>query len=112
VGCEIENVVPSRRIRFELQEVQRVVMMTSGLIVQFDPNSPRIEFTLKRIRSATAIAEGDHRESAMAVALEAHDAAESERWLDWLRDLPGVTGVEVVFVHWDTAEGENADDGI
>jgi hypothetical protein len=79
-------------------------MMTSGIIVQFDPDSPGSIASLDVIRSTPAFAIGEQRSGGLSAALEARDAAESEHWLDWLRGLPGVTGVEVVFVHWDATE--------
>ena len=70
--------------------------MTSGLIVTLDPGgSPAV------IEAVPAFTVGERTEDRVPVALEAEDAEASERWTEWLRRLPGVVGVEVVFVHWD-----------
>jgi hypothetical protein len=81
-------------------------MMTSGLVVHFEGVHPRVTLTVEAIRSTPVFTLGESRRSGLSLALEARDAAESERWLEWLRRLEGVTGVEVVFVHWDDSATE------
>ncbi len=81
-------------------------MMTSGLVVALEPGSPDAEPTVAAIRSQPAFTAGDRNGFQLPVALEAESAEASERWCDWLRGLPGVAGVEVVFVHWDEVEHE------
>jgi nitrate reductase NapAB chaperone NapD len=56
------------------------------------------------LESAAMFTVGERIGDCLSVALEAEDAEESERCTEWLRRLPGVCGVEVVFVHWDVAE--------
>ena len=36
--------------------------------------------------------------------LEATDPKATHDWPDWAAALPGLDGIEVVFVHWDDAE--------
>jgi hypothetical protein len=86
-------------------------MMTSGLVMILDPGSPARESTLAAIRDVPAFTVGEEIDSSWSVALEAGDGAESERWCEWLRQLPGVAGVEVVFVHWDDSKGEESHGG-
>ena len=82
-------------------------MMTSGLVVMLEEDSPESISALAEIHSAPALTLGEQTGRWLSVALETDDADESERWHEWLRRLPGVEDVEVVFVHWD-AEALNA----
>lgn len=79
-------------------------MVTSGLVVQLAPDCSTREAVVAELRSRPAFTLGEVGATGLAVALEATDAAESERWLDWLHRLPGVVGAEVVFVHWEATE--------
>lgn len=86
-------------------------MMTSGLVMLLDPDSSARTSTLAAIREVPAFTVGEEIGSSWSVALEAGDGAESERWCEWLRQLPGVECVEVVFVHWDDSTGEESHGG-
>jgi len=77
-------------------------IVTSGLVVTFDPCES--DAAVAAIAAVPDFTIGDPNGSRLPLALEALDAAESERWCEWLRALPGVTGVEVIFVHWDEVE--------
>lgn len=79
-------------------------MMTSGIVVQFDPGSPQWAVTRQALCAIPSFTLGREREARLPLALEARDALESEHWLGWLCGMPGVAGAEVVFVHWDDAE--------
>ncbi len=81
-------------------------MMTSGLIVMLDPDSPAGDSALAALRAADPFTVGDQRGRLLSAVLETRDAVESERWHDWLRQVPGVEDVEVVFVHWEDADAE------
>ncbi|HUR53143.1 MAG TPA: hypothetical protein VMZ71_03360 [Gemmataceae bacterium] len=78
--------------------------MTSGLVVTLAPDASEWESALVALSAAPPITVGDRNGDRLSVALEAETAEESERWTDWLSQLRGVCGVEVVFVHWDDAE--------
>lgn len=78
--------------------------VTSGLVVTLDPRSREADQVLDAIRGAPGFTVGEPENRQLPVALEADGAEASERWCDWLRGLPGVAGVEVVFVHWDEVE--------
>jgi hypothetical protein len=79
-------------------------MMTSGLVARSDPDSR--EALLRAIRSEAPFTVGEESKAGFSLALETTDVVESQRWLDWLCAQTGVTGVEVVFVHWDDDETE------
>lgn len=68
------------------------------------PEATDVASAMGAIRAASAFTPGDPSGICWPLALEAEDAESSERWCDWLRRLPGVEGVEVVFVHWDEVE--------
>ena len=76
----------------------RLPVMTSGLVVTLATGE-----SLAALEAAPPLTLGRRSGDRLPVALEADDAAASERWTEWVRDLPGVAGVEVVFVHWDDA---------
>ncbi|MBX9579411.1 MAG: hypothetical protein K2X87_03810 [Gemmataceae bacterium] len=78
--------------------------MTSGLVVALDPAGG--DGVPGAVGAVPAFTVGEATAGWLSVALEAADAAGSEWWADWLRRLPGVAGVEVVFVHWDGADPE------
>lgn len=81
-------------------------MLTCGLVVWLDPDAPVDCDPLPEIRNEPAFTLGERAGNGMSVVLESRDPVESERWHDWVRRLPGVAGVEVVFVHWDDSKAE------
>jgi hypothetical protein len=103
--CENENPVPRPLIHPGPVDRRDVAVMTSGLVVLIDPDF-RPQAVVEVIRAAPGLTVGDRIGAGLSVALEAADGAESERRLDRLRGLPGVAGVEVVFVHWDDTGSE------
>ena len=84
--------------------------MTSGLVLTLE-DSPACEAALAALNANPVFTAGERIGDRLPVALEAADAGASEQWTEWLRTLPGVEGVEVVFVHWDEAEPEVIHDG-
>jgi nitrate reductase NapAB chaperone NapD len=78
--------------------------MTSGLVLTLDPLSVECDAALAALCANPVFTAGERIGDRLPVALEAEDAEASERWTEWLRRLPGVCGVEIVFVHWDVAE--------
>lgn len=81
-------------------------MMTSGLVVRLNSDSP--EAALAAIHTAPSLTVGEQYGDWLTVVVETPDAVESERLFVWLQDLPGVESVEVVFVHWDEVEVTHA----
>jgi hypothetical protein len=75
-------------------------MFTSGLVVTLRAETPLAEAALNELQAGPFLlgAGGGWR---WPVVLEASDPEAAERWHRWAADLPGVAGVEVVFVHWD-----------
>lgn len=85
--------------------------MTGGLVVSLEPGSPDAVQSIAAIHASPVFTmEAERGGWQVPVALEARTAEECEHWCDWLRRLPGVFGVEVVFVHWDEAEDGDAGD--
>lgn len=83
----------------------RPPVLTSGLVVTLAPGT-----RLGSLEEVPAFTVGAPTGDQLPVALEAEGAAASERWTEWLRRVPGVVNVEVVFVHWDVG-GEVIHDG-
>ena len=83
---------------------ERLPAMTSGLVVTLDPDPVARDSALAALGRNPAFTVGEATDHRLPVALEAEDAEASERWTEWVRGLPGVVGVEVVFVHWDEQE--------
>jgi hypothetical protein len=83
-------------------------MMTSGLVVLLESDSTDGNRALAAIRSEPRLTIGQQADRLVPVAVETEDPAECEHWHEWLRTLPGVTDVEVVFVHWDEPEETHA----
>ena len=80
-------------------------MMTSGIVVLFDPAKPAPAATLAAIGSAPAFTIGEQRIT--AVRGPGNPRRRRERALARLAAaLAGVVGVEVVFVHWDDSRWE------
>ena len=84
-------------------------MMTSGLVVMLEPDSPEASSALVAIRSTPSFTIGERDGNWLSLALEAEDGDASEHWHEWLRRLPGVNEVEVVFVHLDDTEVAHVD---
>lgn len=79
-------------------------MMTSGLVVMLASAEPARAETVAAIRRVPVFTVGDPSTDCLPVALEAKGPEASETWCAWLRDLPGVQAVEIVFVQWDEVE--------
>ena len=79
-------------------------MHTSGLVITFadDPAAA----AARRDLSAGPFALGESRGRCQAAVLETTAPSAAHDWHDWAAALPGVVGVEVVFVHWDGAGQE------
>ncbi len=73
-------------------------MHTSGLILTLD--DPQI---IGRF-STGPLTLGEPVGRCVPGVLEVADPGVAHDWHDWAAALPGVGGIEVVFVHWDDAE--------
>ena len=80
-------------------------MHTSGLVLTFAAD-PSLSAAARRELCAGPFTLGEARGRCQPAVLEATGPADSHAWHDWAAALPGVEGVEVVFVHWDDSEQE------
>lgn len=80
-------------------------MYTSGLVLTL-ADDPQLAAAALRELAAGPFILGEASGRCRAVVLEAADPGAAHDWHDWAAARPGVTGVEVVFVHWDDAEQE------
>lgn len=85
--------------------------MTSGLVVTLDPDAEACDQILDFLAAAPVFTVGERTENWLSVAMETEVSEASEWWTDWLNQLPGVSGVEVVFVYWDQPASEVIHDG-
>jgi hypothetical protein len=81
-------------------------MHTSGLILTLVEAPGPAAAALAKLATAGPFTLGEATGPLHAVALETADARAAQDWHDWAESLPGVAGVEVVFVHWDESEAE------
>lgn len=81
-------------------------MHTSGLVVTFTADPILARGAQLKLAAAGPFALGDASGPCRAVTLETTDPKAARRWHEWAEGLPGVVGVEVVFVHWDEVEQE------
>lgn len=79
-------------------------MHTSGLVVTFADDPALARGAQLELTAAGPFTLGDGSGSRQAATLEAADPRTAHDWHDWAAALPGVEGIEVVFVHWDDAE--------
>jgi hypothetical protein len=81
-------------------------MHTSGLVITFADDPPLARGAQLELAAAGPFTLGEANGPCRAVTLEAADPRAARDWHEWAEALPGVIGVEVVFVHWDEAEQE------
>lgn len=74
-------------------------MMTCGLIIRSANHATAAE-ALAGLRGEPSFTLGEPCRGWWPLAFEAEDAAACERITERVRGLPGVAGVEVVFVQW------------
>jgi hypothetical protein len=81
---------------------------TSGLLITIDDENAIDRFTSAMKDRCLTV--GERRGRVVAAVLECPDAGAAEAWHRSAVDMPGITGIEVVFVHWDESE-PGANDG-
>lgn len=81
-------------------------MHTSGWVVTFAADPALARGAQLELASAGPFTLGDAHGCRRAVTLEASDPQAAHHWHEWAEALPGIDGVEVVFVHWDDCEQE------
>jgi hypothetical protein len=82
-------------------------MTTSGLIVRLEPAA-----ALDALSAVPGFTFGERHGDLIALVLEANGPGASEERFEWLRRQPGVSDIEVVFVHWGGCEMEVTNAGI
>jgi hypothetical protein len=81
-------------------------MYTCGLIITFE-DDPIVRGAAEyAVVSAGPFTLGESSGPRAAAVLEAHNPQAAHDWHDWALGVPGVIGLEVVFVHWDEASEE------
>lgn len=86
-------------------------MHTSGLVITLSDDPPQAAAALRELAASGSITFGEVRGPFQAAVLEATGPKAAHDWHDRAVAVPGVVGVEVVFVHWDVAEQEMSYDG-
>lgn len=81
-------------------------MHTSGLVVTFADDPHLARGAQLELAAVGPFELGDASGPCRAVTLETTDPKAARDWHEWAEGLPGVVGVEVVFVHWEEAEQE------
>jgi hypothetical protein len=81
-------------------------MHTCGLVITFADAPPLAGGAQLELAAAGPFTLGDASGPCRAVTLETTDPKAARDWHEWAAALPGVVGVEVVFVHWEAAELE------
>ncbi len=86
-------------------------MHTSGWVVTFVDDPALARGAQLELASAGPFTLGESLGCRRAVTLEASDPQTAHDWHEWVQALPGIEGVEVVFVHWDDCDHEVAHAG-
>lgn len=87
-------------------------MHTSGLVVTFDDDLALARGAQLELAAAGPFILGEASGPFRAATLEASDPRAARDWHEWAEAVPGVVGVEVVFVHWDECEQEVSHVGV
>ena len=86
-------------------------MHTSGLVITLSDDPPQAAIALRELAASGSVTFGEVRGPFRAVVLETTGPKAAHDWHDRAAALPGVVGIEVVFVHWDECEQEVPHDG-
>jgi hypothetical protein len=81
-------------------------MHTSGLVITLSSDAALAAEAERALTAAGPFTLGPANGPRRAATLETSDPRAAHDWHDRAAALPGVIGVEVVFVHWDEAEEE------
>ncbi|HUG69174.1 MAG TPA: hypothetical protein VMM76_15595 [Pirellulaceae bacterium] len=73
--------------------------MISSLLVHLDLDQRRADEAIRAIEQEAAIEIGPRHAARLPIVLETETPSESQAITDWLIGLPGVTHVDVTFVH-------------
>lgn len=81
-------------------------MHTSGLVIALSDDPPQAAEALRDLIASGSVTFGAVRGPFQAAVLETTGPKAAHDWHDRAAALPGVVGIEVVFVHWDESEQE------
>lgn len=76
-------------------------MITSGLVITLSADARLATRVVARLGARPEFTAGERNGRWLPVAMEAGDAAQSRALHDWLRALPGVVFVDIVYVNFD-----------
>ena len=78
--------------------------MVGGLCVHLTEDVNQSQRAIALMRQRESITLGKPHGQRLPAVVESADRADAEANLEWLRHLPGVLHVDVVFVHFDEAD--------
>ena len=75
--------------------------MIASVVANVNEQTPMWTSTLETLRARPEIEIGNLIESRLPLTLEADDSAGLDSLTDWLLTLPGISHVNVIFVHFE-----------
>jgi len=82
--------------------------MISGLVAYLTENQELTSETVLAIAQHPNLELGTQQELRLPLVLETATSAESQAVTDWLNELPGITHVDVAYVHLDEDSSGNS----
>ena len=79
-------------------------MPVSGLIINFSPDVHLRQATLDALRSHPAIQVGEATDHRLPIVVETTDSDESALMWEWLHSLPGVSLIDLAYLHFEDRE--------
>ena len=79
-------------------------MPISGLVITLSEQADLARSAVQQIRGNAQVRLGDREGRRIPLVLDTPDPSTDKRTWNWLNELPGVTWVDVVFIHFDAAE--------
>ncbi len=83
--------------------------MISALVIHLDLDERLARDATSLIEATSAIEVGSRHANRLPVVLETATPAESQKLTDWLIDLPGVTHVDVTYVHLEESDDQRVE---
>ncbi|QDS98795.1 hypothetical protein [Adhaeretor mobilis] len=82
--------------------------MISGLVAHLTAEAGLAQATVSAIAEQPNLEVGVQQELRLPLVLETTTSVESQAVTDWLHELPGITHVDVAFVHLDECSPEES----
>ena len=79
-------------------------MPISGLIVHFCSDSKPTQATLQQLRDHPQIQVGTAAGDRLPIVIDTVDAEDSSRMWEWLHSLPGISVIDVAYLHFEDRE--------